>query len=43
MTDFTKVFNIYPTESNQEGTPDTEHTKRASASKIRSIPWIFHC
>lgn len=34
MTDFAKVFNIYPIGSDQEDIHDTEHIKRANASKI---------
>ena len=37
MTDFAKVFNIYPTESGQDENPNSEHIKRATASKIHVI------
>jgi hypothetical protein len=43
MTDFSKVFNIYSTESGQEENSNAEQTKRANASKMknRSCSYFF--
>lgn len=42
MTDFAKVFNIYPTETNAEDeNVESEQVKRANASTLRFEDYPF--
>jgi len=41
MTDFSKVFNIYSTESDPDENPNSEQIKRANASKTNGSPCSY--